>query len=390
MFNLLIILFLGYLPTYSNTDSIQVSLLTVGPGKTIESIYGHNAIRIKDDTKNIDLTFNYGTFDFDTPGFIIKFMRGKLPYIVGASRYENFLNYYYRENRNVTEQVLNLDSLQKVEIIEFLEWNILPENKEYMYDFFMDNCATRLRDILEQNIASLQWDTTRESQKTFRQIIKGYQTEMPWTDFGIDLIIGARAERKTNLREETFIPDYLMNAVSYAKTNNQKGIEQSKNVVLNIEQTQVKPNFLLTPMFLFIILFLFEVNLFFRGLNQKTPRWTPKYDAFWIIIVTICSILMVFMWWGTDHSATKDNWNLLWATPLLLVWYFTHIKESLFSNTLLFLISVGLLLSLINSIPALNFLPQYFHPVISVICMILALKIGRLYLQTKKINNIPL
>jgi len=374
------IILLSYLPSWSYGEEVQISLITVGVGASIESIYGHNAIRVRNTALETDITYNYGTFDFETPGFVLKFMRGQLPYRVSTANYENFLNYYHRERRSVTEQILELDSLEKTKIIQFLEFNILPENREYMYDFFMDNCATRLRDILNNQITDLKWDDTQSSQKTFRQIIKEYQKVMPWTDFGIDLIIGANADKKTDLRLESFIPDYLMTAVSHAtKTSNGKKLERSKIVVLDVEQESTKIPFFFKPIFLFIVLLLLEINLFFRGLNNKVKPWIKKYDTFWIIILAICSLLMLFMWWGTDHVATKNNWNLLWANPLLPLWYFGNKLFGKHHNIVMYSILGLLFVSLVNAIPNLQFLPQYFNFIVSIISVILLLKIIRIH-----------
>jgi hypothetical protein len=126
-------------------SDVTISILTCVPGKEIYSIYGHNAIRIQDRSSQSDIVYNYGTFDFDTPGFTLKFMRGKLPYLLAEGDFVRFMREYQYFERAVTEQVLDLDSIQKKQIIDALAFNMLPENRAYKYDFFMDNCATRLR-----------------------------------------------------------------------------------------------------------------------------------------------------------------------------------------------------------------------------------------------------
>ena len=139
---LLLITVLGWLPgsTQITTDeSIRISILTCAPGDQLYSIYGHNAIRIIDSNKGTDLVYNYGTFDFNTPGFAIKFMRGKLPYVLSIADYYDFLDEYKYYRRAVKEQVLYLDPVQQQKIMQYLAVNMLPENRAYKYDFFMDN-----------------------------------------------------------------------------------------------------------------------------------------------------------------------------------------------------------------------------------------------------------
>ena len=363
----------------SSHEDLQISLLTCGPGNTIEAIYGHNAIRVHNKTSGTDITYNYGTFDFDTPHFAIKFMRGKLPYKISASRYEDFLNYYHFVGRSVTEQVLNLDSLEKSEIIAFLNENMRPENREYMYDFFMDNCATRIRDVFETHVNELQWNVDLMSDKTFRQIIKEYQARLPWTDFGIDLIIGAGADKIADYRESTFIPDYLSIAVSRMTSGKEaKPVEKNKYEILNSQQSLSHPFFFQTPLFLFLCLLIIEFigfGLAFTKLRQNA--FWKMYDKVWMIILFLAGVLMIFMWWGTDHIHTKQNWNILWASPLLPFWYWTQKHGGKWVNFLFYIVFCLLFFSMLNGLPWWTIFPQYFHPAVALVCAILILKMLR-------------
>lgn len=364
----------------SQNNPIQISILTCAPGQDIYSIYGHNAIRVLDKNTGTDLVYNYGTFDFKTKGFAIKFMLGKLPYTLDVAPYDRFLMEYNYFQRAVNEQVLNIDSTQTQSIISYLAKNMQPENRTYKYDFFMDNCATRLRDIIDKNIATNTWDTSQASGKTFRQIIKEYQKPMPWLDFGVDLIIGSPADQVTTLSEETFIPDYLLQAIEHAKDDSGQKLEKERFNVLNFENKIRQTPFLLTPYALFLFLLLFEIWLFIK---RDTYRWIPTYDRIWISLLSFCSLLMLFMWFCTDHIPTKYNWNVLWANPLIIFWYFKAQKNT--SGKWIYFISLAfLVLALINAIPNLQILPQYFHPIVGVIGLILIIKMIRI--QSKNNN----
>jgi len=130
------------------SDDAEISVLTIGPGSSLNDAFGHNAFRIKDNLSGIDITFNYGVYDFDTPNFYTKFARGKLNYRIERNQYKNFINFYISQNRTVKEQFLNLSQFEKQKLFEYLVNNYKPENQYYLYDFFYDNCATKIRDVL--------------------------------------------------------------------------------------------------------------------------------------------------------------------------------------------------------------------------------------------------
>jgi len=360
----------------STEESIKISILTCSPGDQLYSIYGHNAIRIINANQGTDLVYNYGTFDFNTPGFAIKFMRGKLPYMLSVSEFYDFLGEYQYFNRSVTEQELQLDSMQKQKIIEYLNVNMMPENRAYKYDFFDDNCATRLRDIIDKNVDHFEWDQSRASGKTFRQIIKEYQKKMPWTDFGIDLIIGSPADRKTTLSEESFIPDYLSTAIFYARyqDDTKTGLQYRKTEILPKKKKDAPNNFMWSPWMVFLILLLVEINIFIRVLKGQNSKWIQLYDKVWLVVLTLSSALLLFMWFATDHIPTKYNWNILWANPLIPIWWWANRKGSRSTLWIGFVITFCLFISLVNAIPGLQFLPQFFHPLIIVIGAIIFLK----------------
>lgn len=362
-------------------DSLVVSVLTCSPGKELYALYGHNAIRVVNKTKQTDIVYNYGTFDFDTPGFALKFMRGKLPYILSTSSMERFLHEYHYFERSVTEQVLHLTPNQKWRIQNYLDSNMKPENRAYKYDFFLDNCATRIRDVLEQNLENLTWNSEAKSDKTFRQIIKEYQGKYSWTNFGIDLIIGAPADKKTTLREEAFIPDYLSLAISkaaLANTTNQP-LEKSTSFLLQFNQIVYEGNIWFSPLFLSLLLLIFELFLFYKSSSLGKQKWIYRYDLFWLILLVVSSLLMAIMWFATDHIPTKENWNLIWANPMILIWWLNlKSKKTWFYVLSLFLLCC-LGMSMIHANLVIPVLPQYFHPAIGIISLILVIKGRRIY-----------
>lgn len=154
------------------SDEAEISVLTIDPGTSLNDAFGHNGFRIKDRIFHIDLVFNYGVYDFDTPNFYTKFARGKLYYKIGLNYYEDFLESYILQNRSIKEQVLNLSQDHKQQLFDFLLNNYKPENQYYLYDFFYDNCATKIKDvipiILKENISFN--EPKGFKQETFREI----------------------------------------------------------------------------------------------------------------------------------------------------------------------------------------------------------------------------
>jgi hypothetical protein len=364
----------GYYP-----DSVRISILTCGPGDALYAIYGHNAIRVRDFSIGTDLVYNYGTFDFNTPGFALKFMRGKLPYLLSVARYEDFLFEYTYFQRDVIEQELELTKQQKTAVILFLNENMRPENRAYAYDFFQDNCATRLRDIIEKHTEGLIWPVPEDSLKTFRQIIKEYQQSRPWTDFGIDLILGAPADKVTTPREQAFIPDYLANMIGGATVESplQKPLIHQVEEVLAFDNVPEKPFASGTPFFVFLLLLIGEIRFYFGSARTWQLTILKYADYLFFTLITIASLLMIFMWLGTDHSPTKDNWNILWANPLWPVWWYLVTIKKIQRRWMNVILQMALLVSFVNAIPNIQILPQYFHPAILPVTAILWMKMRR-------------
>ena len=156
---LILIIFCGSISAQSRnlSSNATISLLTCSPGEAIYELFGHTAVRVKDPSQGIDLVFNYGIFDFDTPNFVVKFVRGKLLYKLGVDQYRRFEYQYKVENRRVIEQVFNFNSPEKQQVFDYLLNNAKPENAYYQYDFFYDNCSSRvfdvIKDTLEQNLS---------------------------------------------------------------------------------------------------------------------------------------------------------------------------------------------------------------------------------------------
>ena len=347
------------------SDSIRVSLLTCAPGKALYSKFGHSAIRLTDPVNKTDILYNYGLFEYDTPNFYVKFIRGKLPYQLGVQSFRQFMWEYEYEHREVLETPLRLSPEHQAEFLRFLEVNYLPENRQYPYDFFFDNCASRIRDVLEKTAAmTYQPKDTIESTKAFRELLDEYIEMYPWINFGIDLILGLPADQKAGFRGEMFLPDYLAKNLKAGKSI-QKPVAGTDTLLLSGQTREPNSKPALTPFLVFTLLFAAFVLL--SGLAPKSKALLLA-DALFFIALGLAGSLLAFMWAGTDHDATHANLNLLWANPLALGAVAGLFFPSQRIWTALTTLGAGIALL------GFPFLPQALHPAVIPIALTILLR----------------
>lgn len=329
MKKLFFLLLLAPLLTFGRDScSIRISLLTVTPGAELYSTFGHSALRVTDSLKQIDIVYNYGTFNFDEPGFYMKFVRGKLMYFVSIDYYQSFADDARMENRGITEQLLNLSCAEKQKVIEFLHWNMAPENRNYKYDFTFDNCTTRLRDlIIEITDSAIVFHPVNAKGETFRDAIHHYldRGDKPWSKLGIDLLLGSSLDRPMTHHETMFLPDNLMEGFDNASLYNQPLVED-KEVVVSRKYVHQEESNLTSPLFIFSCLFVLLSFLSFSK-NTGVQRFMNALDGVLFFLTGLLGFLVIFMWLGTDHYMTKDNYNLLWAWPFhAIAAFYIHSK----------------------------------------------------------------
>lgn len=361
-----------------DSSRLRVSLLTCSPGEELYSIFGHSAIRIIDSNSVTDYVFNYGTFDFDDPNFYIKFVKGKLLYFVSLERTNDFIEFYKYENRSVSEQVLSLSAEEKIAIKNALVENLKEENKFYKYDFFLDNCTTRLRDIIVKYKSPTPiLPAVMPENRTFRMAIHKYLKEggQYWSELGIDILLGAPTDRIMTPSEQQFLPNNLEKSLD--KCINTKLVAEKTTIFQN-EITGLGFN-LFHPSILFLILFLFVAALY----KKKTVIATKTllvFDVILFFVIGIVGVILVLAWFATDHTMTKNNYNLLWALPthiLAPIFIFFKSKISKYYFGVTALISSLLIFSWL-------FLPQELNTALLPIVMIILV---RSYMQYNSYNT---
>jgi hypothetical protein len=205
--NIIILLFIAVTSTINAqlqlSEESKISVLTLGPGHVLNDAFGHSAIRVKDPVYKFDIVFDYGRYDFESEGFYLKFVQGQLNYEVGQSEFDDFFDQYQYQNRSITEQVLNLSTAQKTAFYLLLKENIKTENKTYPYDFFYNNCATKIKEGIETTLNSpLVYDPSETfEQLSFRNLIRSDLNQNSWGSFGIDIALGSKIDQIASVEE---------------------------------------------------------------------------------------------------------------------------------------------------------------------------------------------
>ncbi|MCF0191208.1 MAG: DUF4105 domain-containing protein [Marinilabiliaceae bacterium] len=294
------------------SEGAQISLLTCGPGDELYSIYGHTALRVKDDSLKIDVTFNYGTFDFNTDFFYLKFMNGNLDYLLSVSYASNFIRNYKEENRFVVERPIKLTAEQRIKLWNKLCINMEPINRAYRYDFFFDNCATRIRDLLfDVTATDAKPFFEKECGYTFRELLHEKNPYNSWSSQGIDLLLGATCDNMASEYQAAFLPEHLDNLVSSASIGNSDALP----IVVSNNSTDSLHDNSFTPNVIFSILLLFT---FFSTLFIRNIQCLRIIDIFLFSVTILLSLLFHYLWFCTLHEVCSWNWNVLWASPLYI------------------------------------------------------------------------
>lgn len=305
------------------SSQAKISVLTCSPGAELYSLFGHTAIRVCDPAKDTDIVFNYGTFDFQSDNFYIKYAQGLLPYQLVVTSYKNFINSYISDNRSVWSQTLNLDSLQRQRLFDLLVENYQPANRTYLYNFLFDNCSTRVRDIVAKSILQpIEWHLP-DMHKSFWNLLDEYLYRMPWVKWGIHTILAQSGSREATPYQYMFLPDYLMQGLETATYGNKKLAEKQITLYQATESTVSSPWYT-TPFFIFTL----GTVLLIIGLIRFPSGKLLPATAFLLLIASgLIGCLLIFLGYFTEHPITTPNFNLIWANPLNLLAAFSLFRK---------------------------------------------------------------
>lgn len=335
------------------SDSIRLSLVTGSPGKDLYAQFGHTAIRVVDHKFKKDYLFNYGTFNFDAPNFYWNFVMGRLNYQLSLNYTDNMADSYQREGRALIDQEILLEESDKRKMLSFLLENYRPENRGYLYDFYYDNCTTRARDILEQQVTNFNYRKVEVDTFSFRQALDIYTHKTPWVDFGMDLILGTRNDLPAGLQEQMFLPELMMDHMTAFAYNGDQSLLGPPIYLATLEEQLTKSS-IFTPLNSMLALFLLTLLISFFA-----PAPIPGlFDRLLFFVLGLMGLFFLFLWFGTEHPTTERNWNIAWANPLFILlpfWY--NKKDSKFRRYILWAaLTIPILLLLFWTI-----IPQQFH-----------------------------
>jgi hypothetical protein len=297
-----------------DSSHLRISLLTCTPGDELYSTFGHSAIRITDSTSLTDYVFNYGTFNFDDEGFYLKFVQGKLLYYLSVEQFKEFAYDYQASNRGITEQELTLTAAEKLAFQQKLLNNTKEANRYYLYDFFMENCTTRLRDLVVQSKPNNKpLKAIVPATLTYRQAIHYYLDKYKkyWSKLGIDLLLGHPTDAVMTVPQTQFLPNNLMRALD--SSNQQQSWITSKKQLYPFNEPAINTN-IFSPLFVFSLILVIILALSF-WVNKFAAYFLQGFDAILFFLTGVLGIILIFMWTATNHAMCANNYNLLWTLP---------------------------------------------------------------------------
>jgi hypothetical protein len=272
-------------------------------------------VRVKDSASGMDIVFNYGTFEF-SPDFYAKFIQGKLLYSLSVDEFPNFLYQYQMENRSVVEQPLQLSCGEEQKLFAALQWNAQEQNRHYLYDFLYDNCTTRARDIIANNTSTPVTFPTilPEEVPTFRDLIHSYLDlgGQYWSKLGIDLLLGAKLDRRVTNQQSMFLPDYLKRGMDGARVQQRPLVTTTEPVLIMPSPLNKGSLFRPSVVFSALLVLMLALQLARKPWSTKTLK---VLDRSLFLLLGLAGLLLLYMWFGTDHRVTQNNYNLLWALP---------------------------------------------------------------------------
>ncbi len=321
------LLYLAVMSSWSSTFaaddpavSTEVWLVTYGPGEIYWQRFGHNAIWIRDPGLGLDHVFNFGFFDFEQENFFLRFLQGRLLYFSAAQPAQREFSNYVNENRSIRAQRLKLPPEQSLRLVEYLVDEVQPENRDYLYDYYTNNCSTRIRDALDLALGGALASSFKPvtGAQSWRDHTRRLTTGDFWLYLGLEIVLGASIDQPISLWDEFFIPSELAASLASMEYSGMGGLQSLvlEDVMLNQSSLQPPPlvpqswwpRYLLMSMGLLAIAW-----LACRLLRVLNPVLLVQG---WLLLTGLVGVILLFFWFFTDHIAVGQNLNLLIFNPL--------------------------------------------------------------------------
>lgn len=306
--------------------AIDVWLLTIEPGALYWERFGHNAILLRDAASGTGTSYNFGYFDFDQSGFMLRFLQGRMLYMAVALDGHADLQSYLSEGRRVWLQRLDLDPAATARLQEHLQRQVSPEQRNYRYDYYQINCSTKVRDAIDLALdGALRTATAHRSHGwTWRRFTRAYAQDVPWMYLGTDLLLGQPVDRPISIWEEGFIPGELKRQLrDFRHPDGRPLVLEERLLPTGAESAEVWP---LAPDWRVGYL---AAGLFSAGILGLLTALAPRRRAarvalgglgiVLVVIIALAGSLIAALWFATDHDAAARNENLFLLLPLWLL-----------------------------------------------------------------------
>lgn len=392
LFLIALFIFSCHLPVSAQLSSeSEVSILTIGQGDELYSTFGHSALLISDPQLQMQDVYNYGTFSFDN-GFYTKFTKGQLDYMLSISPLPiEYYGWTTIENRDVVQQVLDLNLEEKNKLYNFLEKNALPENRVYHYNYFYDNCSNRLdsalKTVLGKRVQFFPEVVSKEHNRSgasIRQLTHDYLQKNKWGELGIETCLGIEMDRKIKDEQFKFLPDYLMWNYDKAILKTADGnyvplVKKKVYCYTGREQEGMTSGEPFSPSVCFGLIFILAIFSSVRVIHNTL--FARVFDFLVFFSCGLVGFLLVFLWFATLHYS-QSNWNVLWANPLFFFLSFFYFSKTYKKKLVNYHLAMGILLLL--TLFSFPFLPQHLNNAYIFIFMTLSLRCLVHYWYSKK------
>lgn len=308
------------------SNNSKVSVLTCGSGSELYSAFGHTALRIQDASQGLDVVYNYGTFDFRTEHFYLKFIKGDLNYFVSASNFTDFIAEYQYDQRNVVEQVITLDQAQKQKLFDQLNTSLFSDEKYYTYKFIDRNCTTMVAEKLALTLASKPIQKVDSKEITYREVLYPYFEDHYWFKLGINVIFGAPTDVAAS---QLFLPIELQHSLAKLKVNQQPFVEKTQTLVAGAP--------VYTSFSFWNSGYFFALILLLIGISRSS-----KIYLSYVFVLGMVGLFFTFAGLYSFHKEITWNYHILLFNPLYVA--FPWVVKSQFFKKIVIITSCCLLL----------------------------------------------
>lgn len=311
-------------------QGVSVSLLTCEKtDRYIYALFGHSAIRIRDESSQLDLVYNYGTFDTSDPGFYVNFLHGRMKYFLSRTDYQTFIRSYLMDEQSVTEQKLQLNETQKSKLISILQTQIKPENRSYNYDFVRQNCSTKIVDLLSESIGPDFDQSLSEVSKgkgaSIRELLGPYLKHNEFEMIGMNSFLGKQSDTLTNRALSLFLPDTLRKRIDGMQFPKRKFSGPITYLYKANRNTSNASSLMSTLFYGLNLLLLFPIlgRLLIDIRKYPLLKLSASFlSGSFLLLLSAAGLLLIYLSIYSELDLMRHNFNILWCHPFYPALFF--------------------------------------------------------------------